>query len=75
MARLSTAQRKRLPRSAFALPQRGEGEAERGGFPIPDRSHAIQAKARATQGVKKGYLTSAQAATIRRRVHAKYPDL
>ncbi len=34
-------------------------------FPMPDRSHAANAKARATQGVKKGTLSANSAAKIR----------
>lgn len=41
MARLSMAQRRKLPKSAFAVPSKAPG---RGSFPIPDRSHAIAAK-------------------------------
>ncbi len=42
MAKLTSKQRKSLPTSTFALPK------ERA-YPIPDRSHAIAAKSRATQ--------------------------
>ena len=42
MARLTTARRKRLPSSKFGLP------ASRA-YPMPDRAHAANAKARAAQ--------------------------
>ena len=57
MAKLTTKARKRIPASKFALPG--------GRFPIEDRSHAANAKSRATQMVKRGKLTAAQAAEIR----------
>lgn len=41
MARLTAAQRNALPASKFAGPNRS--------YPIPDASHAANAKARATQ--------------------------
>jgi hypothetical protein len=46
----------------FALP----GER----FPIGDRKHAGNAKARATQGLAKGTLTPAEAATVRHKANA-----
>lgn len=41
MARLSTAQRKALPKSAFAVPSKAPGP---GSYPIPDKAHAVAAK-------------------------------
>lgn len=61
MAKLSTKARKKLPASKFALPG--------GKFPINNRSHAGNAKARATQGVKAGTLTGAQAAMVRKKAN------
>lgn len=58
MAKLTAASRKHIPTSEFGLP----GSRK---YPMPDRSHAADAKARATQQVKKGHLSSAQAAKIR----------
>jgi hypothetical protein len=57
MAKLTAAKRKALPKSTFAGPGRS--------YPIPDRSHAANAKARATQQVKAGNLSPAAAAKIR----------
>jgi hypothetical protein len=62
MAKLSSAARKALPVSKFALPG--------GRFPVEDRAHAANAKARATQGVNRGTLSAAQAATVRRKANA-----
>ena len=57
MAKLSTAARKRLPTSDFAGPNRS--------YPVENKSHAANAKARATQMVAKGKLSSCAAARIR----------
>lgn len=58
MAKLDTAERKRIPKSEFGLP----GSRK---YPMPDKSHAANAKARATQQVKAGHLSSSAAAKIR----------
>lgn len=57
MAKLDKGARKKLPKATFALP------AERK-YPIPDPSHAANAKARASQQVKAGNLSPSQEATI-----------
>lgn len=57
MAKLTTAKRKKIPKSEFGLP----GEKK---YPMPDRKHAINAKARATQMEKKGKLSAASKAKI-----------
>ena len=46
MAKLTMAQRRALPKSAFAVPSKAPGP---GSYPIPDASHARNAKARASQ--------------------------
>jgi len=46
MSKLTTKQRKAMPKSEFA----GAGKS----FPINDRAHAANAKARATQAVNAG---------------------
>jgi hypothetical protein len=58
MAELKARTRNKLPESKFGLP----GERK---YPMPDRSHAANAKARATQQVKAGNLSPAAAARIR----------
>ena len=50
MAKLKAAARNALPKSAFGLP----GERK---YPMPDASHAVNAKARATQQEAKGNLS------------------
>lgn len=58
MAKLHTGVRDLLPKSKFGLP----GSRK---YPMPDRSHAANAKARATQMVNRGKLSSSSAAKIR----------
>ena len=53
MGELSTKRRNSEPRSDFGLPEERK-------YPMPDKSHAANAKARASQQVKKGNLTSAE---------------
>ena len=56
MAKLTTKQRKAMPQKDYALPGKQ--------FPVNDRAHAANAKARASQGVEKGTLSPAQAAKV-----------
>ncbi len=57
MAKISYKARKKIPTKEFGLP----GERK---YPMPDASHAKNAKARATQMVKKGKLSSSSKAKI-----------
>jgi hypothetical protein len=52
MAKLTAAKRKKIPKSEFGLPGKKA-------YPINNRAHAANAKARATQMVKKGKLSKA----------------
>ena len=56
MSKLTAAARKKLPKSAFAGPGRS--------YPVPDKAHAVNAKARATQAVKAGRMSPATKAKI-----------
>lgn len=56
--KLKTSTRNALPRSEFGLP----GSRK---YPMPDKAHAANAKARATQQVGKGRLSASSAAHIR----------
>jgi len=58
MAKLTAKARKQIPKKEFGLP----GEKK---YPMPDKSHAANAKARATQMVKKGKLSASSAAKIK----------
>jgi len=64
MAKLKAATRNKIPSSEFGLP----GSRK---YPMPDKSHAANAKARATQMVKKGKLSAASAAKIRAKANRK----
>lgn len=55
--KLTSKARGKLPSSKFAGPGRS--------YPIEDKAHAANAKARATQQAKKGNLTPAAAAKIK----------
>lgn len=58
MAKLTTKARKAMPKSEF-------GEPGSRSYPMPDKSHASNAKARATQMVAKGKLSPGVAAKIK----------
>lgn len=58
MAKLTAAERKHIPSNEFGLPGSHK-------YPMPDREHAANAKARATQMVKRGKLSASSAAKIR----------
>lgn len=62
MAKLTTAARKALPKTEFALPG--------GRYPINDPNHARNALARASANA-----TPAEQATIRRKVHERFPSI
>ncbi len=62
MAKLTTKQRNKLPKSDFGLPGR---EA----YPMPDKSHARNALARASQMEKKGKLSSSSKSKIDAKAH------
>jgi hypothetical protein len=69
MARLSMRSRKSLPSSSFALPGKGKGASGKGSgsYPIPDKSHARNALARASG--------KSVESTVRAKVKAKFPDI
>lgn len=59
MAKLTAAARKSLTKKDFAEPRDRK-------FPIPDRSHAANAKARASQQEKRGNLSKSEESKIDR---------
>lgn len=67
MAELDTAERKRLPRSDFAIPEKAPGA---GSYPIPDEDHARDALARVDE-----FGDSEEKTRVREAVHRKYPDM
>ena len=72
MAVLTAKARKKLPKSDFALPGKGEGPQGKGAgsYPIPDRKHAANALSRVSQ-----HGTPAEKKAVRTKVKAKYPDM
>lgn len=60
MAKLTARARKRIPKSEFGLPSKAKkgprGGAPKGAFPMPDKAHASNAKARAKQMLDEGKL-------------------
>ncbi len=60
MAELTARKRERLPSSKFGLPDERK-------YPMPDASHARNAKARAAQQEEKGNLTKAEERKIDRK--------
>lgn len=70
MSKLSSAQRKSLPKSDFAVKSKAnspQGKAKGGSYPIPDRSHAQNALARSAG--------KPEEAQVKAAVRAKYPDM
>lgn len=57
MAKLTTKARNKIPKGEFGLPGKRA-------YPMPDRSHAANAKARASQQVKAGNLSRSAKAKI-----------
>jgi hypothetical protein len=57
MAKLTAAKRKKIPKKEFGLP----GEKK---YPMPDKSHARNAKARASEMENKGKLSASSKAKI-----------
>lgn len=61
--KLNAAARNAIPAAKFGLPKQRK-------YPMPDASHAVDAKGRATQMVKRGKLSPASAARIRAKADA-----
>lgn len=57
MAKLSEKDRKKLPKSVF-------GEKKERKYPMPDKSHAANAKARASQAVNAGRMSKSEEGRI-----------
>jgi hypothetical protein len=60
MAKLKAAQRKALPKNEF-------GEPGKRKYPMPDRSHAVNAKSRASAQERKGKLSKGEEEKIDRK--------
>ena len=70
--RLTAKARQGMSKSEFALPGKGEGPkgAGAGSYPIDTEGRARNALARGAQ-----HASPAEQAQIKRKVHAKYPDI
>ena len=62
MAKLTTAARKKIPDSKFALPG--------GRYPVEDKAHARDAKARASQQERAGNLGASDKAKVDKKANA-----
>ncbi len=70
MADLTAKQREQLPTKDFGLPEKArtkEAKKESGNYPMPDKKHARNAKARAAQQQKAGGLTKDERQRIDRK--------
>lgn len=72
MAKITAVRRNALPSTDFALPGKGSGANGKGAgaYPIDTANRARNALARAAQ-----HASPAEQATIRRKVHEKYPGI
>jgi hypothetical protein len=64
MTKLTTRARNRLPLTSFGLP----GSRK---FPMPDKAHAVNAKARASQAVNAGRMSKSTEAKIDAKANRK----
>jgi hypothetical protein len=74
MADLSRKKREKLPARDFGLPEKARTEQDKresGNYPMPDKAHARNAKARAAQQVKAGNLTKKEKERIDRKADQK----
>jgi hypothetical protein len=63
MTKLTTDARKKLPKSDFALPG--------GRYPVEDKAHARDAKARASQAFNAGRLSASEKAKVDKKADSK----
>jgi hypothetical protein len=70
MADLSAKKREKIPTKDFGLPEKArtkDDKKESGNYPMPDKAHARNAKARAAQQKKAGNLTQKELERIDRK--------
>jgi len=74
MAKITTAKRKVLPKSKYALPAEAKkgvrGGAPRGAYPVDTKARAQNAKARSQQQFERGNLSKSERDTIWRKANA-----
>lgn len=68
MAKLTTAERKKLPKKDYGLPgkvdKKGDNQAGRGAYPMPNKEHARVAKSYASKEEHAGKLSASAKAKI-----------
>ena len=77
MADLSADKREDLPAKDFGLPEKArtkDAKKESGNYPMPDKAHARNAKARAAQQLKAGNLSKDEKERIDRKAAKKLDD-
>jgi hypothetical protein len=77
MAEMKTKKRENLPSKDFGLPEKArtkEQKKESGNYPMPDKPHARNAKARAAQQQKAGNLTKKDRERIDRKADKVLDD-
>jgi hypothetical protein len=70
MSDLTSKKRENIPTKEFGLPEKArtkEAKKESGNYPMPDKAHARNAKARAAQQQKAGNLTKDEQERIERK--------
>jgi hypothetical protein len=70
MAELDAEKREKIPTKDFGLPEKArtkDAKKESGNYPMPDKRHARNAKARAAQQRKAGRLTKSEEERIDRK--------
>jgi hypothetical protein len=70
MADLSPKKREKLPAKDFGLPEKAKtskAKKESGNYPMPDATHAKNAKARAAQQKKAGNLSKSEAERVQKK--------
>jgi hypothetical protein len=74
MADLNAKKREKLPAKDFGLPEKArtkDAKKESGNYPMPDKAHARNAKARAEQQYEKGNLSKDELERIDRKADQK----
>jgi hypothetical protein len=77
MAELSDKKREKLPSKDFGLPEKARTKAQKkagGNYPMPDKAHARNAKARAAQQREAGNLSKDEQARINRKADKLLDD-
>jgi hypothetical protein len=70
MAEMRAKNRSHVAKKNFGLPEKARSTGAKkksGNYPMPDKSHAANAKARATQQLKKGNLSKSEKEKIDRK--------